>query len=108
MTQSATGFKTVQRRSARYRAIVNNDSDSAETPSKRTQIFRHVAELPQHGRIAEVAGSWIVGAAERNRARMAPHFPKTLRTLYRGYRTVNRFTNDDAAVSDIERQRHEM
>jgi hypothetical protein len=39
---------------------------------------------------------------------MTQYFPKTLRTLYRGCRgcTFYRFTNNDAAVSNIERQRH--
>jgi hypothetical protein len=41
---------------------------------------------------------------------MAQHFPKTLRTLYRrcGALTFYRFTNKDAAVSNIERQRNEI
>jgi hypothetical protein len=41
---------------------------------------------------------------------MAQHFPKTVRTHYRGCRawTFHRFTNNDAAVSNIERQRHEI
>jgi hypothetical protein len=52
--------ETVPRRSARYRATVNNDSDSALRPkrsSQRIQIIRHVAELSQYGRIVEIAGS---------------------------------------------------
>jgi hypothetical protein len=41
---------------------------------------------------------------------MTQYFPKTLRTLYRGCRawTFNGFTNNDAAVSNIERQRNEI
>jgi hypothetical protein len=41
---------------------------------------------------------------------MAQDFPKTLRTLYRGCRgwTVYWFTDNDAAVSNIERQCHEI
>ena len=78
--------------------------------SQRTQIIRHVAELSQHGRIVEIAGSRITSAAERDRTCMTQYFPKTLRTLYRGCRawTFYRFTNNDAAVSNIERQRHEI
>jgi hypothetical protein len=77
--------------------------------SQRTQI-RHIAKLPQYGRIAEITGSRIACAAERDCACMTEYFPKTLRTLYRGCRawTFNRFTNNHAAVSNIERQRHEI
>ena len=55
----------------------------------------------------EIAGSWITSAAERDRAGIAQHFPKTVRTLYRGCGTWTfyRFTDNDAAVSNIERQR---
>jgi hypothetical protein len=58
------------------------------------------------GRIAEIARSGITSAAESDRACMTQYFPKTLRTLYRGCRaeTFNGFTNDDTAVSNIERQ----
>jgi hypothetical protein len=78
--------------------------------SQLTQIIRHVPELSQHGRIAEIAGRWITGAAERDRTRMTQHFPKTLRALYCGCGAwaFNRFTNNDAAVSNIEWQRHEV
>jgi len=52
--------------------------------------------------------SWIASAAECDRACMAQ--PKTLRTLYRGCRawTFYRFTNNNAAIRNIERQRHEI
>jgi hypothetical protein len=78
--------------------------------SQRTQIIRHIAELSQHSRIAEIAGCWITGAAECDRASMTQYFPKTLRTLYRGCRawTFNGFAHNDAAVRNIERQRHEI
>ena len=36
----------------------------------------------------EIARSWIASAAERDRACMAQHFPKTLRTHYRGCGTL--------------------
>jgi hypothetical protein len=52
--------------------------------SQRTQIIRHVAEFSKHGRIVEIAGSWITSATERDRTCMTQYFPKTLRTLYRG------------------------
>jgi hypothetical protein len=41
---------------------------------------------------------------------MAQYLPKTLRTLYRGCgaSTLNGFTNNDAAVSNIKRQSHEI
>jgi hypothetical protein len=38
--------------------------------SQRTQILRHIAELSQHGRIAEIAGRRITSATERDRACM--------------------------------------
>src|SRR5258706_7386412 len=78
--------------------------------SQSTQIIRHVADLSQHSRIAELAGRWITSATERNRACMAQYFPKTFCTLYRGCRacTFNGFTNNDAAVSNVEWQRHEI
>jgi hypothetical protein len=41
------------------------------TPSQRTQIARHVAELSQHGRVMEIASSGITRAAERDRTCMA-------------------------------------
>jgi hypothetical protein len=80
------------------------------TPSQRAQIIRHVAELLQDSRIAEIAGRWITSATKRDRSRMAQYFPKTLRTPYRSGRawTFYRFTNDDAAVSNIEWQRDEI
>ena len=39
-------------------------------PSQRTQIIRHVTELSQHSRIAEIARRGITNAAECDRARM--------------------------------------
>src|ERR1700677_4856889 len=87
-----------------------NNTRRHELSSQRTQIIRHVAKLSQHSGIAKVAGSWIASATERDRACMAQHFPETLSTLYRGYRawTFYRFTDKDTAVSNIERQRHEI
>jgi hypothetical protein len=66
--------------------------------------------LSQYGRIVEIARGWIASATERDRTCMAQHFPKTVRTLYRGCRawTFYRFTDNDAAVGNIERQRHEI
>jgi hypothetical protein len=54
--------------------------------SQRTQIIRHIPELAQHGRIAEIARGGSASTVERDRACMAQHFPETLRTLYRGDR----------------------
>ena len=47
----------------------------------------------------EIADSRIASAAERDRTCMTQHFPKTVRTLYRGCRawTFYRFTDNDAA-----------
>jgi hypothetical protein len=75
------------------------------TPSQRTQIIRHVAELSQNSRIAEIAGRWVTSTAERDRSRVAQYSPKTLRTPYRSGRawTFYWLTDDDAAVSNIER-----
>jgi hypothetical protein len=44
------------------------------------------------------------------RLNVTQYFPKTLRTLYRGWRawTFNGFANNDAAVSNIEWQRNEI
>jgi hypothetical protein len=39
--------------------------------SQRAQIIRHVAELSQHGRIAEIASSGMTGAAEPTAQLMA-------------------------------------
>src|ERR1019366_1989170 len=82
----------------------------ASDRSKHTQIIRHNAEPAQHGRIVEIARSWITSATERDRTCMTQYFPKTLRTHYRGCGTWTfyRFTDNDAAVSNIERQRHEI
>jgi hypothetical protein len=74
--------------------------------SQRPQIIRHVAELSQHSCIAEIAGRRITCATERDRTCMAQYLPKALRTLYRGCGTG--FTNNDAAVSNIKRQCHEV
>jgi hypothetical protein len=80
--------ETFPRRSARYRASVNNDSEPAlcvQGPSsQRTQIIRHIAELSQHSRVREIAGGRITSAAERDRAGMAHRFTEIVRTLYRG------------------------
>ena len=77
-------------------------------PSQRAQIIRHIAALSQHSRIAEVARIAKSPVRLNATACMAQHFPKTLRTLYRGCgaKTFYWFTNNDAAVSNIERQRH--
>jgi hypothetical protein len=40
--------------------------------SQRAQIIRHVAELPDHLGIAEIACSRVTGAAERDRAKYDP------------------------------------
>src|ERR1700684_4439574 len=76
-------------------------------PSQRAQIIRHIAALSQHSRIAEVAR--IAGSPVRLNATacMAQHFPKTLRTLYRGCgaKTFYWFTNNDAAVPPQVRHR---
>ena len=71
--------------------------------SQRAQIIRHVAELSQHGRIAEIAGCRMTCAAERDRACMPQDFPKTLRTLYRHCRACafKGFANNDRAFSNI-------
>src|ERR1700730_3075052 len=78
--------------------------------SQRTQIIRHIAELSQHSRTAQIAALRITSATERDRSCMTQYFPKTLRTLYRGCRawTFNGFTNNDAAVSNIEWQRNDI
>jgi hypothetical protein len=54
--------------------------------SQRTQIVRHVAELSQHSRIAEITRGRIARAAECDRACMTQYFPKTLRTPNRDCR----------------------
>jgi len=70
----------------------------------------HPARRRIFSTLAEIAGSWIAGATERDRTCMTQPFPKTVRALYRGYSgcTFYRFTDNDAAVSNIERQRHEI
>jgi hypothetical protein len=77
-----------------------NNTRRHELSSQRTQIIRHVAKFSQHSGIVKVAGSRIARAAERDRACVAQHFPKTLRTLYRGCRgwTFYWFTDNDAAA----------
>src|ERR1700684_156865 len=87
-----------------------NNTRRQELSSQRTQIIRHVAKLSQHSGVVKVADSWIASATERDRACMAQDFPKTLRTLYRGCRgwTFYWFTDNDAAVSNVERQCHEI
>jgi hypothetical protein len=60
-----------------------NNTRRHELSSQRTQIIRHIAELSQHSRIAEIACSGIAGAAG-DRVGVAQHFPKTMRTLYGG------------------------
>jgi hypothetical protein len=45
---------------------VISDFPVRSTPSQRAQIVRHVAELSQHSRIAEIASSWITSPAKRD------------------------------------------
>jgi hypothetical protein len=89
-------------------AIRDSVSRQWHTQSQRTQIIGHVTELPQHGRIVEITCGRITGAAKRDCACMSQYFPKTLRTFYRDCRASMGFTNNDTAVSNIERQRHEI
>jgi hypothetical protein len=72
---------------------------AAPCPSQRAQIIRHIAELSQHGRIAEITRGWITCAAERDCACMTQYFPKTLGAFYSGSWawTFNGFANNDAA-----------
>ena len=78
--------------------------------SRRAQIIRHVAELPQHDCITKIAGRRITSATERDRTGMTQYFPKTLSTRYRGCRAwaFNGFTSNNAVVGGIERQGNEI
>ena len=77
---------------------------------QRAQIFRHVAELSQHSRIAEIAGRRITGATECDCTGMTQYLAQAFGTPNRDRRvwTLDGFTDNNAAVSNVERQRNEI
>src|ERR1700730_8073833 len=83
---------------------------SLQARSQRAQIIRHIAELSDHLGVAEIAGGRITGAAECDCTCMTQYFARAFRTPYRccGAWALDRFTNNNAAVSNIERQGNEI
>ena len=71
-----------------------------------------VCHLPKSAKqmlIVKLANLEIGSAAERYSTSVAKYFPKPLRALYRGGRTlaVNGFTSSNVAIIEIKRQCHE-
>jgi hypothetical protein len=72
--------------------------------SQRAQIIWHVAELSQHGRIAEIAGSRITSATERDRANVIFLARQRFGTHYRsvGIEALGRLASRNAVIGGDE------